>query len=213
MRVSRGYVLLLGLLLCSPTTGTAQEPAPQPAAPASQPDPGRFRINPSNEVPTNYEARRNALERLAITGTLVPERIENEGPDLEVVWRRQARNNLLALAAGVQGLYDLGGSDTRDDAFRKELENGIEATSEAARGVLEFINRGADVVDSEPAIVPDESLDERLLHLVNLYLNVMEPAAELINGDILDIGKLEQVRAGLTRINHITLALDDTFQP
>lgn len=210
MSVCRIGLCLVGIVLVCSVAARAQESDPQTPAPTpqrSRPEPEPRPTPPQRRE--NLAARRAALARLAMTGTLAPTRVEDTGPDLEVVRRNAAWEDLLELANGLQALYDLGAQTERDADFIREVDDGAEKSAGAVRRVLEFINRDADPPEREAIELGNETFDERVLRLASIYLSILEPIAGLIGGDTLNLNHLAQARSGLAEIEALTLSLPD----
>lgn len=191
------------LSLAAPSDAQEAQRPPQPSPRREEPAP-----RPAPRPPeVNVVGRSNALARLSMTGKLYAEVPEPRGPDLESVWRSRAREDLMALANGLQQLYDLGDTRERGEEFRKRVESGTGGPTQAVRRVLEFFNRGTEPPEVAPIDLPDEGFDLRVLRLVETYVSVLDPTAELILGDVLDLETLDQVREGLSEIEALLLAL------
>jgi hypothetical protein len=134
----------------------------------------------------------------------VPERIDNKGPDLEMVQRNGARENLMVLARELQALYDLGGAPVTSAGMRNEIELRSEVAVDAARKLIDFINRGTDPPSTDPVRIARARYDEHVLHLATLYMSIVESISGLIDSDVLDIRKLDDVRSGLRTIEVLT---------
>lgn len=145
------------------------------------------------------DARSFDLARLATTGTLT-------GSNQD-----RARESMVDLAGNLQALYDIGGRSEEPDAdVLEEIQERSEDLGEAVATLLDFVNRiRAQEEDAAPSI-PDEAYDRRTLRMVNTYLDLVDPLTEFANGESLEGEALDQIGAGLMRIEALTLALPGT---
>ena len=133
MRFFRTCLVLGSVLSLYAIRADAQESDPQPSSPNSESSRSTPRRESAEDRSRNREFERfdtidrnlraRALSRLASTGTLIRDRIESRGPDLEIVRRIEARENLMVLAGGLQALYDLGATTEHDPEFWRQLES------------------------------------------------------------------------------------------
>ena len=213
MRSVYVHLPLVSLLLLLPITTNAQDSdsRPDPSTPPRESAEDRARDREFERLDTiNRESRARALSRLSSTGTLVPDRIDPSGPDLDVVSRNSARQNMMALAAEVQALYDIGGTTTLSADLGEDIESRSETAADMARELLDFVNRGIAPLPADSVSLPEDRYQARSLELVTLYMDILEPTAELIFTDVLDLEKLDRVRSGLATIEALAEALPDS---
>lgn len=145
-------------------------------------------------------AREDALNWLVANGPVAPPLVAGRGSDLEVVRRDKARKDMIALAAAVQTLYDLKGVSGVDEDFRKQVERQSKDSAKLAKSLLKFVNRETKPPVIEAIPVRDDGFPDRVQRLAGLYRELMYPVAEFITVDVLDLGKLAEVRFGLMQL-------------
>ena len=81
------------------------------------------------------------------------------------------------------------------------MKDGVDLRGEA---------HSSDPPVAEPVSIPEERYEDLVLRMVMLYLSLVDPLTESINGEVQDPEKLEQVRSGLSTMEALVAALPES---
>ena len=165
---------------------------------------------PTAAIGGGVAGRRRSFDQLAATGTLIPGRASARDQEPVIVGRNEAGSNMTALACQLQALYDIGGTSVLSATLTEEIESRSAALAEAVGFLLDFVNQATDPPVAEPVSIPEERYEDLVLRMVMLYLSLVDPLTESINGEVQDPEKLEQVRSGLSTMEALVAALPES---
>jgi len=109
--------------------------------------------------------------------------------------RREFHNDLRSFGEQIVGVWSLRLAPMSNERVLEDLEDRSGDLARTVERMREYVDRDSDPPEFDPAPLTGRDLAERLDHFLVLGLQLRRGAIEVTGGEVLDFGRLNEVRA------------------